>query len=534
MDEHYYYVDNDYYYDTVHVNTLQELLDTALESYPGNHYCEYFVDGEIVAKTYGDLGDDIQKIQTYIADTGARHVGLLGATSYAWLSVLMACVHSGVVAVPLDALLPDDDLAGLIGHADVDILFCDEKFHTLSGKLATDTTCTTVCYLDTDGENSLASALQHYADTARTKPVTVGKNDLAMIVYTSGTTGEEKGVMLSQGNLAAAARYSASVVVAIPNSHMLVLLPNNHVYTITIIFLTTLFFGRCLCLNDSIYNTMINFNRFGIDRLVAVPAVVRLIKGEIDSQLADAGIASLEAVPAEQRAKVVENVKRKLGRLRTIVCGGAPVAPEYVHFFRLLGIQLQAGYGMAEAAPLISSQVEGHIDYNRAHSVGKPGVCCEVIIVDGEIWVYGDNVMLGYYKDPESTAEMLTEDGWLKTGDTGYLDEEGFLYVTGRKKNLIILSNGENVAPEELEMLFNGCQYIQDIVVSGNTNLDIIQAEVRPGDASVAAVGLDQTKALINQEISDKNQNLPLYKQIKLVTFRDEPFETTTSMKIKR
>ena len=520
-------MDKPYYHERTRYGTVAELIDAALESYTDEDYCEYLIDGQIAAKTYNDLSDDLKKIEAYIAHTGARHVGLLGATSYQWLAVLMACLHSGIPAVPLDALLPMGDLAYLIGHADIDLLFCDAKFHSLGAA------CDMVCYLDTDGEGSLVSDLKQYADTRAAAPV-VGADDLALIVYTSGTTGQPKGVMLSQGNLAAASYYSACVVAPIPHSHLLVLLPNNHVYTITIIFLTGLFFGRCMCLNDSIYNTLANLNRFGVNRLVAVPAVMRLIKGEIDSQLKVAGITSLEAVPSEQRTKVVDGIRQKLGKLASIVCGGAPLDASYVHFFKLLGIQLQLGYGMAEAAPLISSQVENRIDYNRAHSVGRPGVCCEVKIVNDEIWVCGDNVMLGYYKDASATSEILTEDGWLKTGDTGYVDEEGFLYVTGRKKNLIILGNGENVSPEELEMLFATSDHIQDIVVTGDPGLDIIQAEVYPGRESVKTLGLEETKTLINQEITDTNQNLPLYKQIKLVTFRDKPFETTTSMKIKR
>ena len=517
-----------YFYARSQVGTIQELITTALETYGSKSYCKYLVDGDIVAKTYGEMGDDIRKIETYIARTGARHVGLLGATSYAWLTVLMACLHSGVTAVPLDSLLPEKDLTSLIGHADIDLLFCDKQFQGLNGQ------CETLCYLDTDGEGSLSFQIDHHARVVCRQPIIVDKNDCALIVYTSGTTGQGKGVMLSQGNLAAAAHYSASVVAPIPDSRLLVLLPNHHVYTITIIFLATLFFGRCLCLNDSIYNALANLNRFGIDHLVAVPAVVRLIKGEIDKQLGEAGITSLEAVAPEQRTDVVEGIRQKLGNLRSIVSGGAPLDPSTVHFFKLLGIQLQGGYGMAEASPLISSQVENRIDYNRAHSVGRPGVCCEVKIVDGEIWVSGTNVMLGYYKDPHGTDDILTEDGWLKTGDIGYVDEEGFLYVTGRKKNLIILGNGENVSPEELESLFTESPHIHSIIVSGNTDLDIIQAEVYPCEASVDSLGLDQTKALINQDINDKNQNLPLYEQIKLVTFRDEPFDTTTSLKIKR
>jgi len=521
-------MDEQYYHERTRISTVQELIDTTLDTYPDKSYCEYLIDGKIVVKTYGQLRRDIRKIESYIADIGSQHVGLLGATSYAWLSVLMACLHSGTVAVPLDALLPDSDLTELIRHADVDVLFCDSKFLSLAHQVGP----TILCPLD--GETSLSSAMDRYPDTPYDTPATLGKDDLALIVYTSGTTGREKGVMLSQGNLAAATYYSACVVDPVPNSRMLVVLPNNHVYTITIIFLTGLFFGRCMCLNDSIYNTMINLNKFGANRLVAVPAVVRLLKGEIDAQLTDAGITSLEALATGQRAPVVADIRRHLGKLHSIVCGGAPLDASYVHFFKLLGIQLQLGYGMAEAAPLISSQVENRIDYHRAHSVGRPGVCCEVKIVDGEIWVAGTNVMVGYYKDPTSTAEVLTEDGWLKTGDLGHIDEEGFLYVTGRKKNLIILGNGENVSPEELELLFHDSRVIKDIVVKGNADLDIIQAEIYPSPQCVGAKGLEETKALINQEINDKNQGLPLYKQIKLVTFRDKPFETTTSMKIKR
>ena len=188
---------------------------------------------------------------------------------------------------------------------------------------------------------------------------------------------------------------------------------------------------------------------------------------------------------------------------------------------------------MTECAPLISCQVKDHIDYDRADSVGRPGVCCEVRIVDGEIQVSGKQVMLGYYKDPESTAKVLV-DGWLKTGDIGHLDEEGFLYVTGRSKNLIILSNGENVAPEELEMMLEDCKYIDGVVISANEDLDIITAEIYPAKSAVEKMGLEEVQSLIRQAVKDKNQKLPIYKQIKLVNFRDQPFEKTTTLKIKR
>ena len=523
-----------YHTRTIHADTIQSLIEQSVAKFRKYPWCDYVADGKNVSKSYGDMMSNIQKIETFMSDAGAKHVGLLGATSYQWLSVMMACLHGGVVVVPLDAQLSDDDLLYQIEHADLEILFCDTKFRGLAGKVKKDGKCKIFCYLDEDGEGGLLHETNKRAGAPYVPPATANKNDLAMIVYTSGTTGVPKGVMLSQENLAASALYGASVVDVPVGSRLLVILPNNHMYTIGHCFLTLFYFGADMCLNDSIYNTFNNIKKYKIDLIVAVPAVMRLFKMEIDNQLRSAGYGPLDTLDRIRRALVTAAIKKKIGsNLNSIVCGGAPLDPSYVHYFKLLGIQLQSGYGMTETAPLISCQVKDHIDYSRADSVGQPGVCCEVKIVDGEIRVSGTNVMLGYYKDPESTAEALS-DGWLKTGDLGHLDDEGFLYITGRKKNLIILGNGENVAPEELEMMFNGSRNIDGIVVAANEELDIITAEIHPAKSAVEKMGLEEVQAQIRQEVKEKNQNLPIYKQIKLVTFRDQPFKMTTTMKIKR
>ncbi|MCL1873771.1 MAG: AMP-binding protein [Clostridiales bacterium] len=523
-----------FYHTRMNADTIQSLIENVVEKYSNNAYCIYVAEGETVTKTYGEMMSNIERIETYLFDSGVKHVGLLGATSYHWLCVFMACLHAGVVIVPLDALLPDDDLIFQIEHADIEILFCDEKFQSLSEKINKDGKCKSFCYLDQDGEGSLSFAMNKQASRPHISPPVLDKQDFAMIVYTSGATGEPKGVMLSQENLVAASHYGAAVVDTPIGARLLVLLPNNHMFTIGHCFLTPLFFGAGLFLNDSIYNTFNNIKKHKIDFIVAVPAVIRLFKNEIDIQLKKAGFGPIESMDKIRRALVTTAIRKKIGsNLQSIVCGGAPLDQMYVHFFKLLGIQLQGGYGMTECAPLISCQVKNHLDYSRADSVGRPGVCCQAKIVDGEIWVSGINVMLGYYKDPDATSATLL-DGWLRTGDLGRLDEEGFLYVTGRIKNLMILSNGENVSPEELEMLFDKCRYVDGVIVSANDDLDIIAAEVYPAQAAVEEMGLEKIQSLIREEVKDINQNLPIYKQIKLVTFRDQPFERTTTLKIKR
>jgi len=561
-----------FYFDRDYADTVQSLIARTAQLYGKHPFCEYVEGGKNVVKSYQNMMDDVQRIEAYLAEAGVRHVGLLGATSYQWLCVFMACLYSGIVVVPMDTLLSSEDLLYQIRHSDTELLFCDEKFGNLSEELTQEDKCKKLCYLDTLGESSLAQELstrlvrpcenapstvipgltrnldqqfkipgQAHNDVftqsvvaQAAEPAAVDKRDLAMIVYTSGTTGVPKGVMLSQENLAAAAHYGSAVVDTPLVSRLLVILPNNHVFTIGHCFLTPLYFGGSLCLNDSILNTFTNLTKYKVDFLVVVPAVMRIFKQQIENQLNEAGVGPLESLGKIKLALVTKAIRAKIGpNLKSVVCGGAPLDPALVHYFKLLDIQLQSGYGMTECAPLISCQVKDHIDYDRADSVGVPGVCIDAKIIDGEIQVSGKNVMLGYYKDPQSTAEVLV-DGWLKTGDLGYLDDEGFLYVTGRRKNLIILGNGENVSPEELEMLFDDCTYIDSMIVYPNVELDIICAEIYPDEKAVEKLGLEKVQELIRDVVKEVNQKLPIYKNIKLVNFRDTPFEKTTTLKIKR
>ena len=228
------------------------------------------------------------------------------------------------------------------------------------------------------------------------------------------------------------------------------------------------------------------------------------------------------------------------GELRSIICGGAPIAPEIIKDFNAFGICVLEGYGITECAPLVAVNRPGE---ERYHSVGRPVPGCEVRIdktegeETGEILVKGNNVMIGYYKNEEATRDAFTDDGWFRTGDIGYLDSDGYIYITGRKKNVIILSNGKNVFPEEVEGYLYKCDLINECVVIGRENANgeiVITAVVYPEYEKLADKSADEIHDIIKEQINVINRDLPSFKQVREVEIRDVEFEKTTSKKIKR
>ena len=216
------------------------------------------------------------------------------------------------------------------------------------------------------------------------------------------------------------------------------------------------------------------------------------------------------------------------GKLKTICSGGAYLDPDYVDRFAEYGITILQGYGMTECAPVISNNLEWD---NRKGSVGKLLPNCEGKIVDNEIWIKGSSVMQGYYKMPEQTAETL-EDGWLKTGDLGYIDEDNYVYITGRKKNLIILANGENVSPEEIENQIIKDDLVKEIIVRDKDK--VIQAEIFPDYEYAEAAGISDIPAKLQEVLDAYNSDAPLYRRVLDLVVRETEFEKNTSKKIKR
>jgi long-chain acyl-CoA synthetase len=354
------------------------------------------------------------------------------------------------------------------------------------------------------------------------------------IIYTSGTTGIGKGVMLSQENLISNITAAASMVFCGKDDVVISILPIHHTYEFTCTILAVLLCEATICFNESLKHLSDNLKLFKPTLLFLVPLISETVYKKIIVEATKSGkIKKLETgikisntlrfFGIDIRNKLFADVQNVFGgRLKKVVVGGAPMNSKISKAYRDIGILMLQGYGITECSPLVA--VNREKQYND-RSVGLIVPCNEVRIKDGEIQVKGSNVMLGYYKNEQATKE--TFDGeWFKTGDLGYIDKEGFLFITGRKKNLIILDNGKNIYPEEMEGYLLVIKEIKEVVVYSENNL--ITADIYPD------VEIENVEKIIKRQIESINKTLPLYKQVQTIKFRQTEFEKTTTKKIKR
>lgn len=445
------------------VRTLRDIIRHGAEAYGSQTAFRYKVKKEIVDRTYLDVDRDSMAVSRMVESMGmeGKHIALIGTTTYQWIVSYFGIVGSGSVAVPIDAQLPADAVCELLERADVEMLVFDEIRRDVAE--AVKEKCPSVRYIlsmqaeeAADGVQSLSMLTALHAGEYEKE---LDGGQLATILFTSGTTGKSKGVMLSHRNLVDNA---VCLDMKIPAGTIsMTLLPINHVYCLTMDIIKGLHIGLVICINDSIMHVQRNMKLFKPEIVLLVPLVIESIYGK----LKDAG----SLIPKKMVAKAAFG-----GNLRIICSGGAYLDPDYVDKFKEYGITILQGYGMTECSPVISTNLEWE---NKKGSVGKLLPNCEAKVVDEEIWVRGSSVMQGYYKMPEQTAETL-EDGWLKTGDLGYVDEDDFVYITGRRKNLIILANGENVSPEELENQLSRSALVKEILVREKDK--VIEAEIFP------------------------------------------------------
>lgn len=337
---------------------------------------------------------------------------------------------------------------------------------------------------------------------------------LCTIMFTSGTTGKSKGVMLTHNNLAENATCLDMKIG--PHTVILSVLPIHHAYCLSMDILKGISLGSVICINDSIMRMAKNIQLFTPDMILMVPLMIETFARKLEEVRA----AGLPAEPVR---------KKMFGeRLHTICSGGAYLNPDYVDLFAEFGITILQGYGMTECSPVISTNLSWDI---RKNSVGKLMPNCEAKTVDGELFVRGTSVMQGYYKMPKETEETLS-DGWLHTGDLGYVDEDGYIYLTGRRKNLIITKNGENVSPEELENALSVNHLIKEIIVRESEG--VIEAEIFPDREYAQNTGIADIRPALQALIDEYNVNVPAYKRIYSLKVRESEFEKTASRKIKR
>lgn len=499
---------------------LKELVNTAAELYGTLDAYKFKRKKEIVSKTFNDLKADAQAFSNFLKSNEllGKHIAVIGLSSYEWIVTYFGTVNSNSVIVPIDKELPASDIAELVNRADVSALVFDEILADRIDEIIKG--CPDVKYFigmskedDADGILSFAKII---AENQGDFDVEIDNDKMCTILYTSGTTGKSKGVMLTHTSLID--NTTCVEMYEQKNSTVLSVLPIHHVYCFTCDILVGLYLGSTVCFNDSIMRLVKNIALFKPNIILLVPMIVESILFKLN-----------EAASANPNVP-----KNMLGQsifgenLRRIYSGGAYLNPKLVDGMAEFGIEVLQGYGMSEFSPRISVNIHGH---SKKGSVGFAVPGCEVKIEDGEILVRGKSMMLGYYKDEKNTSETIV-DGWLKTGDLGYVDGDGFIYITGRRKNLIILANGENVSPEELENKFNGWYLAKELLVYSENNQ--ITIEVYPNAEVVEKAQITDVNAAVSAKVDEVNHDLPLYKRITAIKIRETEFEKTSSKKIKR
>ena len=515
-------------------------------------------DKEVLKKTYPQLRDDVRALATEFIARGmaGKHIALVGKLSYHWVLVYYAALASGSVLVPLDKDWLANDLADTGAKAEVSYVFCDgdiiEKGRAIAEAAGAEEPIALEYGEGTVDELVELGRVKFNADKSAYYNAEIDVNALALLVFTSGTTGKGKGVMLSQRNILSD--------IAAPLQHIdftfksVGVLPPHHTFGSTVNILGHNCIGCEVYISSGIRYVQKELKEQTPGHMVLVPLYLETFYRKIMANIKEQGKEKLIARMIKLSnflRKLGIDLRRKLfkavlaafgGEVRMVVCGGAPINQDILTFFDGVGIEILNGYGITECGPIIAC--------NHSHNVipGSVGPACdvnEVLIHDpnedgeGEIWARGSNIMLGYFKDEDATKDALTEDGYFKTGDYGKLGKNGEIYITGRKKNLIILSNGKNVYPEEIESEFIAVPGVIDIIVyEGQSKRGLmyntIVAEVYPDEEYIKKNNITDIYTHLKKYVDEYNVRAVPYKKIGILKVRTEEFPKNTLRKIMR
>lgn len=504
----------------IRLNTVKDIVNFAAEEYNGQDFCKFFRDTEIHIKSFNEFREDCFAVSRYIKtiEKNKMHIAFIGKTSYEYIACLTGMICSGNVVVPFDPNISVEEACLLFDDADIEMLFCEEEFLPRAEEIqkAYAGIRQVISLGDWRWFDNIFKTYSENSEYAHLSDIEIDPYACSLIIYTSGTTGERKGVMLSNHNLASNSCYDTYK--AEKGEICLSVLPMHHVFCYACDVLKVLYDGTTICLNGALTNIYRNLLIFEPTNTRIVPLLCKAILTKIKIFEKK----HPEMAPREAAELVVGK------RLKRFIAGSAFLSGTLIDEFAKYGITARQGYGMSECSPRITTS-----DFSEDDKYSNgilTGVDC-VRVVNGEIQVKGPSVMLGYYKKPERTAEAFTEDGFLRTGDLGYI-ENNHIYLIGRKKNLIILSNGENVSPEELENKFADDELVKEVVVRGEK--DVIVAEIFPDEAAATALGITDISAELGRIVDRINSSVNSDRQINSFIIRERPFERTSTGKIRR
>lgn len=565
----------DSYYEVRQVSDLREMIDSSCELFAGKNA---FLVKDSHKEPYrpisfAQFGLEIRSFGTALCSLGLKDkkVAIIGENSYEWVVSYFAVTNGTGVAVPIDRELKHQEVANLINRSGANALIYSKKLQkTVDAAIPLiDHDLEYVINIDADEDREkdghrelswsrlLAAGREKLENGDRSFiDAKIDPDQMACLLFTSGTTGLAKGVMLSHRNLTANV-VNMSKYVNVDNYIGLSVLPMHHTYEMTCHVFTGLYQGFCMAICEGLKHIMENMKEANCTIMLAVPLIYENIHKRIMKKARKEG--------KYDRLRRMINISRKLklynhpaickrifksvhdatgGHIKLFIAGGAAIDPQVIRDFEAMGFPMIQGYGMTENSPIIALNRDR---CSRADAAGFAMPETEIRIVDpdgdgmGEIYVKGPSVMLGYYDDPEGNEEAF-EDGWLKTGDYGYFDDEGYLYVSGRKKNVIVSKNGKNIFPEEVEFYLQQSEYIAEVLVHGvedpRNGDTVVKAEIFPDYHNIEMTAGDlsdeELERFIKDEVDRINEMMPLYKRVRRIGIRKTEFKKTTTRKIKR
>jgi len=551
------------------ISSLQDMLLKSAAKFGDKLALEDLKDTPIPRLTYNSLVKNVLKFGTALRSLGLperSHIAVIGENRVQWGVTYLTAMAFNYVIVPIDRNLTTNEILNIIHESDAvavvfsesfEQLFRDERRALKHLKYYISMDLLTA----RDGFHSMVELISVSKGCTPDALPAVDPTVLAAILFTSGTVGRAKGVMLSQRNISANIVAMSSMLKVYPEDRFLSVLPIHHTYECTCGFLCPLYNGASAHYARSLKTVVDDLQQVKATMLLAVPLLYDKMFKRITKGIQEKKVASVIVPPLIKLTDVAarfgwKNSKKIVfreiherfgGHIRLFIAGGAAPDPMVAKGLRDLGFTFVQGYGLTETSPILAlNQLENFKD--EAAGLPLPGVDLKIHAPDadgaGEVWAKGPNVMLGFYKNEKATKEVF-EDGWFKTGDLGFIDDDGFLHIRGRKKNVIISRSGKNVYPEEIEDLLNRSPFIQESLVYGEEDpkLDEIIAAQLVADAEAfiemaEARGVQLTDDLVHQVIAEEvkkvNAELASFKQVKRFSIREQEFEKTTTQKIKR
>lgn len=563
---------NKSFYEVTEIKTFKELIDNSANFYSDRPaYKLRNKDGVYYDVSYKKLRHDVYYLGNSLIKEGysRSHIAVVGLNSYKWSVTYLAVTCSNNVIVPIDKELTADNMVDILNDSDSCAIFGDAKYlkalYERKDKLPKDFKF--YCFDETDLEDVVSydeyfeAGRKLYKEGVKSlNDVVLDPNAMTSLLFTSGTTGVSKGVCLSMANICGVINNIGGVVKVYPEDQLLSVLPIHHTYECTLGFLFILSCGACIAFSRGLRYLVQDMADIKPTIFITVPLMIEKFYARIMKKIGEKKGGSAifgfgKAASSVGRAFGSKNLGRKLfnevietfgGRLRLLITGASALDPRVAEDFINMGIDIYIGYGLTECAPLV---IGNNDKLMLPNSIGTPLPNVQARIHEpddlgvGEIWIKGPMVMLGYYKNQEATDEVLTPDGWFKTGDLGVVDKNNCYRITGRCKNVIVTKNGKNIFPEEVEIYLNNNPFIEESMVYGvETENDetTVSAQIYPNYEKIKEnlkrqeITQEEIREQIAQAIKDVNKKLPSYKKIMDFDIRESEFIKTTTQKIKR